>query len=210
MIKVKICGVTNSQDALWAANLGADYIGLNFYPHSPRKISPKHANEIAAQIPPFVTTVGVFVDEDATTIAKLVKTIPLKAVQLHGNESADFCRAIKELGVKIIKVVRIQKALEISELEPFLEVADFFLFDHFSEEAVGGTGQFFDWSWINAAAGLSKPWFLAGGLTPQNVAHAIKETHPPAVDVCSGVERLPTRKDYEAMKTFIQTVKAVR
>ena len=210
MIKVKICGVTNPQDALWAANLGADYIGLNFYAQSPRKVSSKHAREIASQIPPFITVVGIFVDEDATTVAKLVKTVPLKAVQLHGSESPEYCEAIQELGVKIIKAFRLQKPLELAEVEPYAPFVDFYMFDRFNADVAGGTGEAFDWEWLKAAAGLSKPWFLAGGLNPDNVGKAVKQTQPPAVDVCSGIERLPTRKDYDAMKNFIQTVKAIR
>jgi phosphoribosylanthranilate isomerase len=210
MIKVKICGVTNPQDALWAANLGADYIGLNFYAQSPRKVSAAHARDIASQIPPFTTIVGVFVDEDVTTVAKLVKTVPLKAIQLHGSESPAYCQTLKELGVKIIKVFRLQKPLELADLEEYAPHVDFYMFDHYSSENVGGTGEAFDWEWLKAAAGLSKPWFLAGGLKPDNVSKAIKQVQPPAVDVCSGVERLPKRKDYDAMKNFIQTVKAIR
>jgi len=210
VIKVKICGVTNAQDALWAANLGADYIGLNFYSQSPRKVSAKNAKEIAGQLPPFVTTVGVFVDEDPAVIAKLVKSVPLKAVQLHGGESPDYCRSVKALGIKVIKAFRLQKPLELAEATAFADAVDFFLFDRFSDDAPGGTGETFAWEWLETAPQLNEPWFLAGGLTPDNVSQAVKQTHPPAVDVCSGVERLPTRKDFEAMKKFIQTVKAFK
>src|SRR5690348_1216281 len=112
MIKVKICGITNNQDALWAANLGADFIGLNFYSQSPRKVSSKHAKEIAAQIPPFVTAVGIFVDEPLESLAKLVKSVPLKAVQLHGNEATGYCQSVKDLGVKVIKALGVEKPLE--------------------------------------------------------------------------------------------------
>src|SRR6266849_2525617 len=100
MPKVKICGITNAQDALWAANLGADFIGLNFSSQSPRKVSVKHAKELAAQIPPFVAVVGVFVDEPLESIAKIIKNVPLKMVQLHGTETPDYCAQVKALGVK--------------------------------------------------------------------------------------------------------------
>src|SRR5690242_17875612 len=99
MTKIKICGVTNTQDALWAANLGADFVGLNFYPASPRKVSPKNARDIAASLPPFIQAVGIFVDEKVPAIAKLVKSVPLKLVQLHGAESPDTCQEVKALGV---------------------------------------------------------------------------------------------------------------
>ncbi len=210
MIKVKICGVTNTQDALWAANLGADYVGLNFFPESPRKVSPKNAKDISTQLPPFVATVGIFVNEELSVITKLITKTPLKVVQLHGDESPEFCASVKALGVKVIKAFRLQGPLDPTILAPYQETVDFFMFDKYSAEAAGGTGETFDWAWLESAASLTKPWFLAGGLNPENVTEAIKASRPPMVDVCSGIERLPTRKDFESMKKFIQTVKAVR
>jgi phosphoribosylanthranilate isomerase len=208
--KVKICGVTNGQDALWAANLGADFVGLNFYSQSPRKVSAKNAKDIAAQLPPFITVVGIFVDEPLASIEKLVKNVPLKAVQLHGNEPPEFCAQVKALGVKVIKAFRLQAPVDPTALAPYQPVVDFFLFDHYSPDAPGGTGQPFDLSWAQPASSLGKPWFLSGGLKPDTVASMVKQSQPTGVDVCSGVERSPTRKDYDAMKTFIQAVKAIR
>jgi len=210
MPKVKICGITNAQDALWAANLGADFIGLNFYGQSPRKVSVKHAKELASQIPPFVSVIGLFVDEPMESVRKIVKNVPLKMVQLHGSETSDYCREVKALGVKVIKALRLQKPLEAVDTEPYAGTVDFFLFDTYSTEEAGGTGEPFNWDWLVPAAQLSEPWFLAGGLTPANVLEAIKKAHPPCVDVCSGVEKSPTRKDYDAMKTFIQAAKSIR
>lgn len=210
MTKVKVCGLTNAQDALWAANLGADFIGLNFYPESPRKVSVKHAKELAAQIPPFVTVVGLFVDEAPEAIAKLVKSVPLKAVQLHGNESPEVVQAVKALGVKVIKALRLQAPLDPAAVSAYAPHVDYFLLDHHRDDLFGGTGETFDWSWAQNATSLGKPWFLAGGLTPSNVAKAIQETHPFGVDVCSGVERSQTRKDYEAMKAFIQAARSMK
>jgi phosphoribosylanthranilate isomerase len=210
MIKIKICGVTNLQDALWAVNLGADYVGFNFYPSSPRKISAKNAKEIASKLPPFVVPVGIFVDEELPAIRKLISSIPLKAVQLHGHETAEMCRDLKTQGVQVIKVISLQGPLNPGDWSGYQEGVDFYLIDNGSGEAPGGNGQTFDWSWIDSAAALGKPWFLAGGLTPDNVGEAIKKTHPPAVDVCSGIERLPTRKDFESMKRFIQIVRSIK
>ncbi len=210
MIKVKICGVTNAQDALWAANLGADYIGLNFYAQSPRKISGKLAKEIAAQIPPFVSMVGIFVDEPLASIAKLVKSVPLKIVQLHGSETPELCGAVRDLGVQVIKAIGVERPLEATDVEPYSAMVHYFLFDHKGLDRPGGTGESFNWEWLQNIPFVNKPWFLAGGLKPDNVDQAIKQIHPPAVDVCSGVERLPTRKDYEAMKQFIQAVRTAR
>jgi phosphoribosylanthranilate isomerase len=210
MIKIKICGMTNEQDALWAVNLGADFVGFNFYPQSPRKISVKNAKAIAAKLPPFVPVVGIFVNEPAESLAKIVKSVPLKYVQLHGSESPDDCRAVKALGVSVIKVVGLNKPLETSDVEPFNEVVDYFLFDHQTPDVPGGTGETFTWEWLQNANVLTKPWFLAGGLTPENIGKAVTLLHPPLVDVCSGVERLPTRKDFEAMKKFIQNARSAR
>ena len=210
MPKVKICGVTNAQDALWAANLGADFIGLNFYSQSPRKVSVKHAMEIVDKVPPFVTVVGVFVDEPIESLTKIVKNVPLKMVQLHGSETPEYCQQVKALGVKVTKVLRLQKPLEAADTDPYEGAVDYFMFDTYAPESAGGTGETFNWEWLQAAAQLTKPWFLAGGLKPDNVLEAIKKVHPPLVDVCSGVEKSPTRKDYEAMKSFIQAAKAIR
>src|SRR3954468_23439521 len=128
MIKIKICGVTNTQDALWAANLGADYVVLNFYPESPRKVSAKNAKEIASKLPPFVIPVGIFVNEALPAIAKLVKSTPLKAVQLHGQESPEFCRDVKALGVQVIKAISLQGPLNPADLAAYADGVDFFLF----------------------------------------------------------------------------------
>jgi phosphoribosylanthranilate isomerase len=209
-MKIKICGVTNPQDALWAANLGADFVGLNFYPPSPRKISSKQAKVIVSKLPPFVTAVGVFVNEELPVIARLVKGTPLKAVQLHGEETVEFCQTVKSLGVIVIKAVRLDRPLEPAGWTEYGAAVDYFLFDHRTQEAPGGTGVTLDWSWLAKVSEMGKPWFLAGGLTPDNVADAVRQIHPPGVDVCSGVERLPTRKDYEAMKRFIQAARMVK
>jgi phosphoribosylanthranilate isomerase len=210
MPKVKICGITNAQDALWAANLGADYIGLNFYAQSPRKVSVKHAKELVAQLPPFVTAIGLFVDEPIESIQKIVKSVPFKMVQLHGSESPEYCRQLKALGVKVMKAFRLEKALETADTAAYENDVDFLMFDTYSPDVAGGTGVPFDWDWLVATSTLTKPWFLAGGLAPGNILEAIKKTHASYVDVCSGVEKSPTRKDYEAMKTFIQAAKSVR
>ncbi len=163
MPKVKICGITNAQDALWAANLGADFIGLNFYSQSPRKVSVKHAKELVSQIPPFVTAVGVFVDEPFESLAKIVKSVPLKMVQLHGSESLEYCQQVKSLGVKVTKVLRLQKPLEAADTDPYEGTVDYFMFDTNSNEAAGGTGKAFNWEWLQAANKLTKPWFLRRG-----------------------------------------------
>jgi len=210
MPKVKICGITNHEDALWAANLGADFIGLNFFPQSPRKVSIKHAMAIVDKVPGFISIVGVFVDEPAASLKKIIEKVPFRWVQLHGAETPEYCLEVKALGVKVIKAFRLSKALEASDTAPYETACDYFMFDTYSADSAGGTGEVFNWDWLQAADALSKPWFLAGGLDPVNIIEAVKRVHPPLVDVCSGVEKSPTRKDYEAMKTFIQAAKSNR
>jgi phosphoribosylanthranilate isomerase len=208
--KIKICGITNLQDALWAVNLGTDYIGFNFYASSPRKVSGKNAKDIVTKLPPFVIPVGIFVNEPVPVIAKLVKSIPLKAVQLHGQESPEVCAEVKALGVQVIKVISLQGPLNAADWTAYRDKVDFFLIDNGTGDVLGGTGQTFDWEWLTSAPELGKPWFLAGGLKPDNVGEAIQKIHPPLVDVCSGIERLPTRKDFDAMKLFVQNVRSAK
>jgi len=210
MPKVKICGITNHPDALWAANLGADYIGLNFYPQSPRKVSVKHAMAIVDQIPGFISTIGVFVDEPIASAKKIIEKVPLRWVQLHGAESPEYCQELKNLGVTVMKALRLSGPLAAADTDPYDSSVDYFMFDTYAQDSAGGTGVAFDWEWLQAAALLKKPWFLAGGLNPGNVLEAIKKTHAPFIDVCSGVEKSPTRKDYDAMKAFIQAAKSIR
>lgn len=210
MARVKICGITNANDAKWAANLGADFVGLNFYPQSPRKVSAKNAKEIVAQLPPFIKVVGVFVDEPLESLTKLVKSVPLKLVQLHGQESPEYCQQVKALGVTVIKVLSLERVLEVADLVPYDQAVDYYLFDHRTAQLPGGTGETFDWTYLSNTSFVTKPWFLAGGLTPDNVSKGMKDTKATAVDVCSGVEKSPTRKDYEAMKKFIETAKSLK
>ena len=193
MAKVKICGITNAQDALWAVNLGVDFIGLNFYGQSPRKVSVKHAKELLAQIPPFIKSVGLFVDEPFDSLQKTVKATGLKWIQLHGSETPDYAQQVKGLGVTVMKAIAVEKPLEPADVAPYQDSVDYFLFDHRTPELAGGTGVPFNWEWIQNTSFVSKPWFLAGGLTPDNVAAALKQTQAAFVDVCSGVEKSPTR-----------------
>lgn len=207
MAKVKICGITNAQDALWAVNLGVDFLGLNFYSQSPRKVSVKHAKDLLAQIPPFIKTVGVFVDEPIETLKKTIQATGLKWVQLHGSESPETVQQAKDLGVTVIKVIPVEKPLEAADVAPYQDSVDYFMFDHRTPELPGGTGEAFDWEWIQNVSFVTKPWFLAGGLKPDNVGKAIKQTQAAFIDVCSGVEKTPKTKDYEKMKAFVQAAR---
>jgi len=210
LLKIKICGITNSEDAGLASMLGADYIGLNFCKDSPRKVSLQNAGKIFDALPPFTTAVGVFVDEPMVDIKKIIKKIGFDVVQLHGSESQDYCLELKALGVKVIKSFKVNSKEVIDNAKNYLECADYFLFDSYQEGVAGGTGEVFDWDLAVCAGELGKPFFLAGGLNAENVAQAIEKVHPFAVDVASGVERLPSRKDFEKMKLFVKAVRSLK
>ena len=205
--KVKICGITNAEDAAVAVEAGADALGFVFYRKSPRYIEPTLARQIIMNLPPLVIPVGVFVDEDQQVIRSLMDDCGLEIAQLHGNESAVYC---KELGRTILK------ALRVKDRSTFLALAEYrgragvrgFVLDAFSEQAYGGTGQMIDWQ-LAAEAAKAANILLAGGLTPDNVTKAIQAVHPYGVDVSSGVERAPGKKDHEKVRAFIQAVRVV-
>jgi phosphoribosylanthranilate isomerase len=203
MIRIKICGITNLEDALLAAELGADALGFIFYPPSPRAIAPDAARAIIAQLPPLVTTVGVFVDEDAATVKELAAQVGLDWLQLHGKETPEYCRG---LGRRIIKVFRIQDENSLSGLAAYREVVQGLLLDTYKKGQVGGTGETFNWDLAREARQYG-PIILAGGLTPANVVRAIAAAQPQAVDVASGVEARPGKKDPEKLKAFFAAVK---
>lgn len=207
---MKICGITNEGDARWAANLGTDLLGFNFYKKSPRKISIKLASEIIGKLPSWVEAVGVFVNAKIGEILKIVSKANLKIVQLHGQESSRYCAMLKSKNpeLKIIKAVRVKDEISLEKLSSYKKV-DFFLLDTWSEESEGGTGKVFKWELAVKASKIAegKPIFLSGGLNPENVAEAIEKVKPYGVDVASGVERLPRRKDYKKLKEFINRAK---
>jgi len=202
MVKVKICGITNLEDALLAAELGADALGFIFYSKSPRKVAPEAAREIIAQLPPFVASVGVFVDEAAAVVQELAARVGLDWIQLHGQESPEYCR---NLSRRVIKGFRIQDAESLRPLADYREAAQALLLDTYKQGQVGGTGTAFDWRLAREA----KPYgriILAGGLTPENVAQAIAIAQPQAVDTASGTEAAPGRKDPAKLRAFFKAV----
>jgi phosphoribosylanthranilate isomerase len=205
MVRVKICGITNLEDALLAAELGADALGFIFYPKSPRHIAPEAAREIIAQLPPFVAAVGVFVDEEAPVVRDLAAKVGLDWVQLHGQESPEYCR---QLDRKVIKSFRIQDESSLKELESFQGAAQALLLDTYRQGQVGGTGEIFDWQLAREAKGYG-PIILAGGLTVENVAQAIRLAQPQAVDTASGTEAAPGKKDPEKLWAFFKSVRGV-
>jgi len=204
MVKVKICGITSATDALMAASAGADAVGLNFYQASPRYIDPDRALAIRLALPPFVSAVGIFVDEEVDRVREIVDHCRLDYAQLHGHESPRTVATLK--GCRIIKAIRIRTEEDLRELERYR--VDAFLLDTYVKGAPGGTGQTFDWDVARAAANRAKV-ILAGGLTPDNVAAAVAAGRPYGVDVASGVESEPGKKDRKLVNRFVRAAKGV-
>jgi phosphoribosylanthranilate isomerase len=206
-VQTKICGITNIEDALVAVAAGADAIGFILYRKSPRYIEPMMVKQIVAQLPPFVVPVGVFVNEEIKIVRDLMDDCGLALAQLHGEETATYCR---ELSRPVLKVLRLK------DRSTFLALAEFqgragvrgFVLDACSDEAYGGTGQVIDWSLAREAARAATV-ILAGGLTPENVRQAVRAVQPYGVDVSSGVEVAPGKKDHEKVRAFLRAVKVV-
>jgi phosphoribosylanthranilate isomerase len=203
MVRVKICGITNSGDALLAAELGAHALGFIFYKKSPRYVAPDKARHIIGQLPPFVATVGVFVDENAGAVREIASLAGLDWLQLHGSESPDYCRS---LGRRVIKGFRVKGDEIYAQISAYQGAAQAFLLDTYKPGTPGGTGETFDWE-VARQVNKCGPIILAGGLTPDNVAQAINIAQPSAVDVASGVEREPGKKDPEKLRAFFESVK---
>ena len=203
-VKVKICGMTNLNDVKVAVDGGVDAVGFIFYKKSPRSVTMQAVRKIVLELPPFVDSVGVFVNETAEQINKIADRCNLDRVQLHGNESPTFCKKIRRRVIKAIRVKDIQSLKKLSGYP-----VSSFLLDTFSEDQYGGTGRVFDWNLAYPAKKYG-PIILAGGLTPNNVRQAIQRIQPYGVDVCSGVESQPGIKDHKKMQTFLKNVKAER
>jgi len=202
--RVKICGITNVADGLAAASAGADMIGLMFYAGSPRHVPLATAVEIARALPPFVLRVGVFVNPEEALVSRAIAECGLSLLQFHGDEPSDFCT---QFGVMSVKALRVRDAEALQTLANYH--TDAFLLDAYSPGARGGTGEKFNWELAVEARKFGKPIFLAGGLTPENVGAAVKKVQPFAVDVSSGVEAAPGKKDAAKIQAFIAAVRAV-
>ncbi len=205
--KVKICGITNIDDAVKAIQLGADLLGFNFYPKSPRCIELQQAEEIIKKLPAFIYTVGVFVNADAETIRKTAGDLMLDWVQLHGDESPGFCSQFDNIPTQIIKAVRVKNAKDIEYAKNF--ATDALLLDAYNPSLYGGTGQRFDWNSLPDITGhtLGRT-FLAGGINPQNVIEAVGLGFY-GIDVCSGVEESSRKKDHEKMEELFKNIRNV-
>ena len=200
-IKVKICGITNIDDALCACSCGADALGFVFYAQSPRCVSPVKAKAIIASLPPFVTTVGLFVNEAPQTVRAIADGCGLDVIQLHGDEGPTECDFAPR---RVIKALRVKNSCSLADHAEFKTSA--LLLDAWVKDAYGGTGHSFNWQ-LAAGVASQRPVILAGGLTPGNVAEAIRQVRPYGVDVSSGVEEQPGRKDSRLVKAFIQKAK---
>src|ERR1700690_1653810 len=201
--RVKICGITNQADALAAIDAGADALGFNFYEKSPRYLTVPGAAEISKQLQPFVMRVGVFVNAPEELVLRAIGECGLSFLQFHGEEPPEFCA---QFGQMSMKAFRIRDAASLQELPKYQTEA--YLLDAFSPEARGGTGEKFNWDLAVEAQKLGKPIFLAGGLTPENVAEAVRKVRPFGVDVSSGVEISPGKKDPAKVRAFINAAKA--
>lgn len=199
--RVKICGITNVEDALQAVEAGADALGFVFYHRSPRFVTPREVQKIIAELPPFVTTVGLFVNEPLPRIRRTMAAARLDVVQLHGDESPEDC-LIEPL--RVIKALRIKDAASLEGAARYQVSA--LLLDAWSDEHYGGTGLSFDWQLARHLTG-KRPLILAGGLTPENVVAAVRQVKPYAVDVSSGVEAAPGKKDHRKVAEFICRVR---
>ena len=197
--RVKFCGMTRYEDARYAAELGVDALGFVFYEPSPRFIVPDKAADIIGRLPPFLTTVGLFVDATPEDVAETVMQTGIDCVQFHGDESPRLCA---ESPRPYIKAVRMAAGIDVHAVLASYSTARAILLDSFESGRVGGTGKTFDWSRIPTR--VSKPIVLAGGLEPGNVARAIKAVQPAAVDVSSGIEARAGIKDHDKMRKFMQ------
>lgn len=201
-VRVKICGITRTEDALRAVEYGADAIGFVFYEGSPRHVFPETAARIIEQLPPFITTVGVFVNEHPGVINETISITGIDIVQLHGDEPPELCTRWP----RTIKAFRVRELSDLRDLHRYRAGA--YLLDTYTPEGFGGTGKTFNWE-IAIEAKRFGPVILAGGLRPENVEEAIKRVRPYGIDVSSGVEKDKGIKDPEKMKAFISKAKAI-
>ena len=203
-VKVKICGFTNLADAQAAVEAGADVLGFVFHEPSPRFASIEVAAGIIRELPPFIIKAGVFVNAPEEFVFRAIRECGLNLLQFHGDEPPDYCQ---QFGLMSLKAFRIRDAASLQALRHY--PTDAWLLDAYNPDRLGGTGETFSWERAREAQTWGRPIFLAGGLTPENVAKAIRCARPYGVDVSSGVEAAPGRKDHAKVKAFIQAAQGV-
>ena len=207
MTVIKICGITNLDDALAAVDAGADALGFNFYEKSPRYIQPETARQIVEQLPASVLKVGVFVNVESTTMLKdMASGLGLELLQLHGDESPEYCAELSEY--QVMKALAVSEDFQPEDVSRYK--VDSILLDTSDRNLHGGTGRTFNWTIAKRVKGLVPKLFLAGGLSPENVVEAVTLVQPFAVDTCSAVETSPGRKDHQRMRQFVQAVRDVK
>ena len=202
--RIKICGMTDKAEVAHAVAAGVDALGFIFVSKSPRYIDPEKAREVISAIPPFVDSVGVFMDEDQDLINEIVHYCGLTVIQLHGKESPEYCLNFQ---TRILKALQVTPQMTPEDLTPYHDAVSGFLLDAYHKEKGGGTGETFDWSLIDSLK-IKKPLVLAGGLTVDNVGEAIHRVRPFAVDVNSGIETEPGRKDTALISKLVSEVRA--
>lgn len=206
MTKVKICGITNLEDALMSVELGADALGFNFFEKSPRYIAPNLAKRIIKQLPIGVKSVGVFVNETIDTVTEIAKITEIDFIQLHGDETPKFAKQLQiSTGLQVIKAFRVSGYFNAARMMKYQ--VDTVLLDSYSGAEYGGTGEIFDWSVATQVRELFPKLYLAGGLNPQNVGEAIRLVTPYAVDACSGLESSKGIKDRNKVEAFIRNIR---
>ncbi len=201
--RVKICGITNLSDAVFCSSKGADLLGFVFYKKSPRYIAPSKAAKIARQLPKKILKVGVFVNEAPAVVRRIARACGLDILQFHGDETPQYLAGFR--GYRIMKAFRVKDQIEPKLLKEYN--ADFYLFDAFKKNTFGGTGKTFDWKLLSDLKKVRTPVFISGGLTPKNVGSLLAKTRPFCVDVSSGVEKRPGKKDHEKIEKFIMVAK---
>ena len=198
--KIKICGITNYDDAKAAIDMGADMLGFNFYHKSPRYIEPEKAYEVISKLPAFTNIVGLFVNSSLDKIKEVIEMCQLDWVQLHGEEDPRFCQSLLSLNIKTMKAIRVKDQTDIDRANDYF--TDAILLDAFHPEKYGGTGLTFDW---NIVGNINKRIFLAGGINPDNVVEAIN-LGVYGIDLCSGIESQPGKKDHKKMKNLFENI----
>ncbi len=206
MVKVKICGITNYADAAVAVELGVDALGFIFA-SSPRKIEPEKARGIIRKLPPFVKSVGVFVNKDIEKVKDIVEYCCLDNIQLHGDESPEICDSLMPRTIKALRIRDTSAHVDFSEYRGKVKA---FLLDAYSEKSAGGTGKTFNWDMALDIKKSGVPIILAGGLNPSNIRAAIEKVRPYGVDAVTGVEEHPGKKDHSLMKKFFEEINSVR
>lgn len=203
--KIKICGITNLDDALYSARAGADALGFIFAA-SPRKVEPPIVREIIKKLPVFVTPVGVFVKHNTHEINDVARETGIRTIQLHGDYNVFDCIKLWNFGYKVIKVFRIGNDFDVTQVKNFIECTDAFMLDTHVEGQEGGTGKVFNWDIALRIKEYGHPVILSGGLNPDNVADAIKQTSPFAIDLSSGVEAAPGKKDHAKIDLLFKNI----